>query len=297
MKIFGGGGGSDGGMLRSLKSVGRAVSRSRESLGVPVTPPRSDPFSSSSSSHKEQLSSLLNPLSFPSARFLYAKKLSACADESEWVCVDGFERHGGYVIGPVPSHSEVDHAVSALQQVFADQVSSSDSKVSDPDWEEPSLSSYNSASLQPNNAYDRVYYAFHLLKNDPYVQRMVKSLSSDKVVWDAVLENEAVRELREAISADEEEHDPSDDDDDDGDDSFHARNFVVRIFESAGAIFKEIIEKITNLVNKLFQPIFNRRTHANAESLDAFNDKLRNSFILSIMVLMFVLLTRAQARV
>ncbi|MED6167299.1 hypothetical protein PIB30_001193 [Stylosanthes scabra] len=282
-------------MLRSLKSFGRAVSRSKSSLGISVTPSSSDPFSSSHAfgSHKEHLSSLLSPLSFSSTPFLYGKNPCVCADESEWVCVDGVKRHGGYAmgLGPVPSHDEVDHAVSALQQVFADQVSSSDSEVSDPDWQEPSLCSYNSEALQPNNAYDRVYYAFHLLKTDPYVQRMVKSLSADEVVWDAVLKNEVVQELRELISADEEEQDPSDEDDD----SFNARNFVMGIFESARAIFMEIIEKITSLVNELFQLTYNRRTHANAESLDNFNDKLRNSFILSIMVLMFVVLTRAQA--
>ena len=33
------------------------------------------------------------------------------------------------------------------------------------------------------------------------LQRMVKSLSADKVVWDAVMKNEVVRELRDAISA------------------------------------------------------------------------------------------------
>lgn len=32
-------------------------------------------------------------------------------------------------------------------------------------------------------------------------QKMVKSLSSDKAVWDAILNNEAVRELRESFSS------------------------------------------------------------------------------------------------
>lgn len=34
-----------------------------------------------------------------------------------------------------------------------------------------------------------------------FVQRMVLSLSSDKTVWDAVMNNEVVRELRESYYA------------------------------------------------------------------------------------------------
>lgn len=116
---MGGGAGRGGGMSRSLRSVGRAVSRSRARLGVPATAPR-DPFSSSSisstlTSHKH-VSSLSCPLSLSSTLSLYTKKPPIYSDDSEWVCVDGVEGDGGYVLGPVPSENEVDDAVSALQQ-------------------------------------------------------------------------------------------------------------------------------------------------------------------------------------
>ena len=62
------------------------------------------------------------------------------------------------------------HSTALMCRVFGpssrDQVSSEGSET---DWAEPSLSSYNSTVLQANG-FDKVYYAFHLLKTDPYVQ-------------------------------------------------------------------------------------------------------------------------------
>ncbi|PRQ32438.1 hypothetical protein RchiOBHm_Chr5g0046391 [Rosa chinensis] len=50
----------------------------------------------------------------------------------------------------------------------------------------------------------RVYEAFSLLQNESSVQRIVVSLSSDRAVWDAVMNNEVVRELRESFYAGDE---------------------------------------------------------------------------------------------
>ncbi|KAM1457567.1 hypothetical protein ACFX13_035585 [Malus domestica] len=48
---------------------------------------------------------------------------------------------------------------------------------------------------------ERVYDAFHLLQTESSMQRMVMTLSSDIAVWDAVRNNEVVRELHESFYA------------------------------------------------------------------------------------------------
>ncbi|KAJ9140020.1 hypothetical protein P3X46_030707 [Hevea brasiliensis] len=158
----------------------------------------------------------------------------SCCDDYEWVSVEGSEEDTAivvgddFVLGPVPSRDEVHSAVSALTQVFdaasypqfitdkfacnvdmdvADEILSPTEKLphvspagSEIDWLEPSPHLYNSRMLRPYGP-DRVYDAFHLLQTEPSIQRMVISLSTDKAVWDAVLNNEVVRELRETYHA------------------------------------------------------------------------------------------------
>ncbi|KAH9673671.1 hypothetical protein KPL70_018188 [Citrus sinensis] len=133
---------------------------------------------------------------------------SSCCYEYEWVSSHGF-LVDDFTLGPVPSLEEVNTAVSALQQVFdpascpglvRDKFASNSDRDTELDWIEPSLCLSNSRMLQPYPA-DRVYDAFHLLQTEPSIQRMVISLSSDKAVWNAVLNNEAVQELKESFNA------------------------------------------------------------------------------------------------
>ncbi|XP_042408425.1 uncharacterized protein LOC121997846 isoform X1 [Zingiber officinale] len=44
----------------------------------------------------------------------------------------------------------------------------------------------------------KILYLFNLLCLNPSLKRMVVSLASDKAIWDAILKNEAVQELRES---------------------------------------------------------------------------------------------------
>ncbi|PRQ33503.1 hypothetical protein RchiOBHm_Chr5g0058361 [Rosa chinensis] len=121
-------------------------------------------------------------------------------DDFDWVSVDGSEdvekAHGfldDFVLGPVPSGDEVHNAIlnaSGLVQ----QVSSFGTES---DWMEPYVYLCNS---QPQGR-QRVYEAFSLLQNESSVQRIVVSLSYDRAVWDAVMNNEVVRELRESFYA------------------------------------------------------------------------------------------------
>lgn len=241
-------------------------------------------------------------------------------DEFEWEYVDGAEDetsssygfNDDFVFRPVPSKDEVQNAVISIQQVL-DPTSfskfikgrlpyNSDNDVAEEiasprmnrvssvgqelDWIEPSFHLCNPRMLQ-YHGYDRVYDAFHLLQTDPSIQRMVMSLSSDKAVWDAVLNNEVVRELRESLikedgSVPENQSDRSD--------GFNAAADILNwIFNNTKAEVLKLMEKITKLVNGLFQPREDETTGGATEPIEG---KLQTSLMLTIVVLLIVVVTR-----
>lgn len=254
-----------------------------------------------------------------------ASSTSSHCDDFEWVSAeenDG-ERANAFfddesVFGSVPSKDEVENAVFALQRVMepasysqfikdrygynsdkeaVDQNSSPINRLrrvssvgSELDWIEPSMQLCNPRTIWPQGSTrDRVYDAFHLLQNDPYVQRMVVSLSSDEAVWDAVLKNKVVRELRESLQAVEGNILQSSDKSPDK--SACAATVILKwIVDSAKAKVMEIIEKISKLVNELFQTV---ESEKDAGEFESFDEKLRSSFMLSVMVLLVVVVTRS----
>ncbi|KAF5731056.1 hypothetical protein HS088_TW19G00660 [Tripterygium wilfordii] len=246
----------------------------------------------------------------------------SCCDEFEWVFIDGSEDERAlgfvddFVIGPVPSADEVQYAVSALQQVcdvapysqhvrdkyaynsdrnganripsFTDLVDPVSSVGLDLNWVEPSQHYYNSRMLQCQGR-DRVYDAFHLLQTEPFVQKMVISLSSDKAVWEAVMNNDVVRQLRESYYSDESINQKSSDEP--SDESNPAVNIVRWIFENTKAKVMEVIDNIMKLTNELFKPSDEEKTAKGGT--DPFQEKLKTSFLLSIVVLLIVVVSRA----
>ncbi|POO02955.1 hypothetical protein TorRG33x02_010160 [Trema orientale] len=158
------------------------------------------------------------------------------------------------------------------------------------DWMEPSFCMCNSKILQRHGS-ERVYDAFQLLRTEPLVQKMVKSLSSDEAVWNAVLNNEVVRELRESFSA-AEDNGLKSPEDESPEDSNEATNIVKWIFDSTRGKLLAVFEKITKLVNDVFQSPESEKTTASGGT-DLFKEKLRTSFMLSIMVLLVVVVARA----
>lgn len=247
---------------------------------------------------------------------------SSEVDEDEWVFADGNEdqrrslHFDDLVLGSVPSTDEVNGAVSAIQQVFdsgpysqyvrdrfspyvdnnVDQVKNTSNSLprvssygSEMDWIEPAFHLSNSRALQPH---EQVYDAFHLLQRDPSVQRMVISLSSDKAVWDAVLNNEAVKELRESCQAAEISSIPDTSSDGSSIDSNEVVNVVRWMFDNTVGKVTELIEKIKKLVGELFQMPPNEEAASSAPA-DPFEEKLRMSFLLSVVVLLVVAVARA----
>ncbi|KAI7724962.1 hypothetical protein M8C21_018881 [Ambrosia artemisiifolia] len=247
---------------------------------------------------------------------------SATGEEFDWEYVDvegdgvdGF--YDEFVFGGgVPSEQEVHHAVTSLYEVLEpvsfDQLMNhretyeDDARVDiissstgfhnsglELDWHEPSMQQcYSTSTLQVPRS-DKVCDAFHLLQTDPSVQRMVISLSSDKAVWDAVMNNEVVRELRESIREDKSIYDGSEG-------GVNGSNPVTQVLHWIFANTKdkviEIVAKITKVVNELLRPM-SKDEKPNIDTnvgLDSFDEKLRRSFFLSIVVLLIVVVSRSR---
>ncbi|CAM8986307.1 unnamed protein product [Rhodiola kirilowii] len=255
------------------------------------------------------------PFSSPTGR--YYSWRSSSVDDVEWVCVDDDDAAHGFddfVLGPVPCRLEAQSALTALQQVIEkasfsqmvrDKYGETDvpdhpvsptsfihravSSFSDSDWAEPSLQLCFPRMLESRGS-GSVYDAFHLLQTDPSVQRMVVSLSSDPSVWNAVLNNEAVQELRHSIFPDDTINISSLETD--CEDS--ATSILKWIFDNTKAKAMEIIEMISKLVNVLFQPLEGDDNTSTDSTNTCFEEKLRYSLMLTVVILLIVAVARAK---
>nr|GMC65835.1 Ran-binding protein [Ipomoea batatas] len=314
-----------------LKNIHRAVRAGVSSGGAAREQPRKHTLNNLQS-HASNILTLSTAASAPSSPFSPSaaapsrSSSPACSEESEWECLDGGredEEMGNYfyddefVFGAVPSLDEVHHAFSALQQVFEPAASShsgngntatsalkdtaeeigiqaSSTPSGSSDWMEPSLHICNSRMVRPYVP-NRVYEAFQLMQTEPAIKRMVVSLSSDKAVWDAVLNNEAVKELRDSLKqvtvpdrafpgSTYEESVASNGEPDD---------VWSWIFSNAKTKMMEVIDKVMTFINDLFQPPEGEKK-ASEGNTDLLDQGFRTSFFLSVLVLLIVVVSRAQ---
>ncbi|CAL9091170.1 unnamed protein product [Musa textilis] len=131
---------------------------------------------------------------------------------------------------------------------------------------------------------------------------MVVSLSSDKAMWDAVMKNEAVQELKKCFFSlmlpshrlllCPTRHEPllnavGDDEtaSADGDPDI-AIGTLRWILHGTKAKVREFIDHITRLLNEIFH------SHGNDDKTDSFHDAVRSSFMLSVMVFIVVVVVR-----
>ncbi|KAJ0248802.1 Transmembrane protein [Hirschfeldia incana] len=204
-------------------------------------------------------------------------------DEFEWVAVEREDR--------APEIEEVEDAFSALQLMFNDDDDDDKDQVSDQselvDWIEPPLQLCNTSLLQPYML-DRFYDAFHMFQTDTSVQRMVMSLASDRAVWDAVMNNEVVRELITNAERSEEE------------DSGLSVNFIRRLLQRSAIKIMDAMEGVTKYVTDLFYgdetivPGDERVVLATGAA--PAMEKLQMTVLLAIVVLLIVFVTRASRR-
>ncbi|XP_074291133.1 uncharacterized protein LOC141617900 [Silene latifolia] len=219
-----------------------------------------------------------------------------------WECLEDFYDP---VFGLVPTNHEVKNAIFSVQQFLhpeeiindvdndmsgqitsaTDVLQRASSTGSELDWIEPSMQLYN-RRLANSYGWEKVYDAFHLLQTEPSVQKMVVSLSSDKAVWDAVLNNETVREIRDLyLNAAEASHlNP-----DNNSDALKENSNVLKwIMDHVKGKLMEVVGNITQLIGGIFNP----PSPDKAEESLAFSEKLKSSFLLTILVLLIVVVTR-----
>ncbi|KAF8046160.1 hypothetical protein N665_3981s0002 [Sinapis alba] len=205
--------------------------------------------------------------------------------EFEWVAV---EREA---TDKAPEIEEVEDAFSALQLMFNNDDDESEDQVSDHsefvDWIEPPLQLCNTSLLQPYML-DRFYDAFHMFQTDPSVQRMVMSLASDRAVWDAVMNNEVVRELITNGESSEEQ------------DSGLSVNFIRRLLQRSAIKIMDAMEGVTKYVTDLFNGdetvVPGDETVVLATGAGPAMEKLQMTVLLAIVVLLIVFVTRATRR-
>ncbi|KAG6422353.1 hypothetical protein SASPL_118921 [Salvia splendens] len=208
---------------------------------------------------------------------------SSSSDASEWEYVTRTEDetvYDDYVFQSVPSAHEVHHAVSALQLALGS--SSPTQECDEIEWFEPSHNLYSSKEMQRRPSNDVVNVALHLLETEPCVQRMVVSLSSDKAIWDAVMNNEVVKELRGSMHrvgslVSESSDVPSGDED---------GNMISWVVKFAKAKIMQVMDLITKIVGNVFQ--------GDKKGDDGLDEKVKSSLLLSILVLAMVILARAK---
>ncbi|XP_010457400.1 PREDICTED: uncharacterized protein LOC104738882 [Camelina sativa] len=200
-------------------------------------------------------------------------------EEYEWVAVD---KEVDFITDKAPELDEVDDAFSALQLMFNEDDEKSEDQVTESesvDWIEPPLQLCNTSLLQPYML-DRFYDAFHVFQTDPSVQRMVISLTSDRAVWDAVMNNVVVRELISNVERSEE-------------DSASAPNCCIRrLFERSAIKIMDAMERVTKYVTDLFNVVPGHETVILASGASPVMEKLQISVLLTIVVLLIVLVTR-----
>ncbi|VVB13607.1 unnamed protein product [Arabis nemorensis] len=130
------------------------------------------------------------------------------------------------------------------------------------------------------SALQLLYDSFHLFQTDPSVQRMVMSLASDRAVWDAVMNNEVVRELITNAERSEEDSGP-------------AATFIRRLFKRSAIKIIDAMERVTKYVTDLFNVVVpGDETVVLATGPAPVMEKLQMTVLLAVVVLLFVLVAR-----
>ncbi|KAJ0705417.1 hypothetical protein HanPI659440_Chr14g0573241 [Helianthus annuus] len=264
--------GGGGGMMKTVHRAVRAGSGTGDPFSHSTTNHNSPTYRPSSTDNKNNNS---NTLSFSSNHHPYPSS-----------SVNQFE-FDDFVFCTVPSMDEVHHAIDSLQQVLNPPASSHESGW-EFDWIEPSTS-----MLKAYGGSESVYDAFRLLQTEPSVKKMVMSIASDKSVWEAVMNNEAVRELRDSFY--EANKSILGDEVDSSDGPTQVPDVLQWILINTKAKLMEIVKKTTEMVNRmLFQsPGNGKAKDEDGVKTEPFEKKVTSSFFLSIMVLMIIVVTRS----
>lgn len=277
------------------KTSQKPPSASKKALSLSSSSSCNGPPVSSSSS----FSSTWPPLSYFSP--------TDFSEFDQWEYVENYDDDCvvDHVFGAVPSPHEVEHAIFSLQQVIhpisprlnnldqmhfdidkdaSNVMEKASSTSSESDWIEPSMLIYDQR-FPLSRGFNRVYDALNLLQTEPSVQKMVVSLSSDKAVWDAVLNNEAVREIRESYHNAQPNPRIPDENSDNADPN---PNVLKWMFDNVKWKLLEVIGAISQSLGEIFKQLDQDKT----EQSDTFSEKLKSTFLLTIVILLIVVIAR-----
>ncbi|KAK9102936.1 hypothetical protein Sjap_020190 [Stephania japonica] len=296
-----------GGLGGSFQDAKPHNSKSSSNLPMPSLPtkhPQSTPvYASSQSSSSSSSFGVLGDCDGCGLRFVVD---GGARGRKRWLCKK-------CIFGSVPSDGEADDALSDLLQTIR-QASCSDftdnqsGPTSHDDLTENAATSdsthiissggselgsvepmsHNSNILQSGNI-KKVFNAFHLLRSEPSIQRMVISLSTDKAVWDAVMSNQVVREVRDKICLGAAKNDHAVEDSSQKGPQI-ATCIAKWIMDNTKVLVAELIEKIIKLMFAAFQSA----EEGMPASLPTHHleDALSSSLLLTVVILLIVIVRR-----
>ncbi|KAK4738573.1 hypothetical protein R3W88_002270 [Solanum pinnatisectum] len=191
------------------------------------------------------------------------------------------------VFGSVPCSWEVEKAMSDLQSFMSGYYAPKEEM----NWVEPLLNSYQSTLVKsPGNA--RFYDALYMLQNEPSIQRLVCSIACDRAVWEAMMSNKAVQNLQGSVisAAKEEESQSSTGESDIG-------SLIVKwIMGITTSRIAELLQSFGSLLSEIIHDIFepDSKEKPTSELSHLLEEKIRSSFLLSVVLLLIVVVTRTQ---
>ncbi|KAG6575228.1 hypothetical protein SDJN03_25872, partial [Cucurbita argyrosperma subsp. sororia] len=192
-------------------------------------------------------------------------------------------------LGPVPSRAEVDAAVTALQSLLQEYFSiESLSK-----WLQPLVNSYDSSILH-SRGYQLLCKGFQWLLTDPtlkdrrFIQGLVVSLCLDKNVWDAIKNNGIVEKLQELPSSEG------------GNGNLGSSKpgadigsvILSWILQMSLTKIWELVQNFVVLLNNAF--LFPGKEKLKAEKREEIDEKIQSSFVLSLIIMLIVVVSRVQ---
>ncbi|XP_051132399.1 uncharacterized protein LOC127252321 [Andrographis paniculata] len=192
------------------------------------------------------------------------------------------QNNGDSVFGSVPSRFEVEKAILDLER-FMSGLSNSKSELNGV----KGLLHDQQSKILEAPGFAKFMEAFSMMRSDPAFQKSVASISSDKAVWEALMSNKAVRRLQDSIPKAKQQELLTYSEEPD-----IAILILKWITDFTKAKILELVDKFLLLVNEILQPVLKRRPSSDRPQL--LDEKVRSSFVLSVVIILIVITTRSQ---
>ncbi|KAH6812177.1 hypothetical protein C2S51_025939 [Perilla frutescens var. frutescens] len=187
------------------------------------------------------------------------------------------------IFGPVPSRAEVENAILELQR-FMEGVSTTN---------KPEVEGFHGQlGFHQYPGFIKFSDAFAMMQAEPPLQSLVVSISCDKAVWESILSNKAVDDLRGSLAAaaaagkEEKQVRCSTNE-------CELAEIIWRWiigFTKSKAI--EMVEKFVSVVSEMFKHAPCRDDEPTSELHHLLDQKIRSSLLLSIIILLIVVVSR-----